>query len=390
MLRSDDDDGLTKGKITAMKITQLEIIPLHLPVKHALVESGGTFSWFDHVIVKVHADNGMHGLGEVEAYPSFERLGVETQAGIVAILRDHLAPSLIGESAFDLNAIWRKMNAAMVGYWRVKAAIDNAIYDLVGKHLGIPAYDLLGGRVRERYVVEGVGYGISIDEPETVARIARDAVERGYRQLELKAGDEKPERDVERLRMVREAIGKDIPIKIDFNGFYEPKTAIRLIRQMEPIGVQWIEQPAKYWDLEALAMVRHATAVTIVVDESVESPPDMMRVARANAADAVHIKPTIKGGLTTAREIAAVAAAAGIAIVPGTSAPTGVGMAAAQAFIAACPHLSGGAHGSPSDVLVEDIVTRPIPPDSTIVHISDAPGLGIELDEKIVRKYRTD
>jgi L-alanine-DL-glutamate epimerase-like enolase superfamily enzyme len=104
----------------------------------------------------------------------------------------------------------------------------------------------------------------------------------------------------------------------------------------------------------------------------------------------VHIKPTIKGGLTRAREIAAVAAAAGIAIVPGTSAPTGVGMAAAQAFIAACPHLSGGTHGSPSDVLVEDIVTRPIPPDSTIVHISDAPGLGIELDEKIVRKYRTD
>lgn len=373
-----------------MKITRLEIIPLHLPVKHALVESGGTFSWFDHVIVKVHADNGIHGLGEVEAYPSFERLGVETQAGIVAVLRDHLAPLLMGESPFDLTTIWKKMDDAMVGYWRVKAAIDNAIYDLVGKHLGVPAYDLLGGRVRDRYVVEGVGYGISIDEPRTVARIAKDAVERGYRQLELKAGDEQPEQDLERLRIVREAIGKEIPIKIDFNGFYEPKAAIRLIREMERIGVQWIEQPTKYWDLEALAIVRNATTVTIVVDEPVESPQDMMRVIRANAADAVHIKPTTKGGLTTARKIAAVAEAAGIAIVPGTSAPTGVGMAAAQAFIATCPHLSGGAHGSPSDVLVEDIVTRPIPPDSTFVDISDAPGLGVELDEKIVKKYRVD
>src|SRR5262245_778700 len=273
-----------------MKIRRLEIIPLHLPVKNALVESGGTFSWFDHVIVKVHADDDLYGLGEVEAYPSFERLGVETQAGIVAVLRDHLAPVLIGENPFDLTAIWKKMDHAMVGFWRVKAAIDNALYDLVGKHLGVPAYDLLGGRVRDGYVVEGVGYGISIDEPKTVARIAKDAVERGYRQLELKAGDPNPDRDIERLRMVRDAIGREIPIKIDFNGYYDPKTAIRIIREMEKLGVQWIEQPAKYWDLESLAMVRSATTVTIVADEPVESPQDMMRVIRASGADAVRIK----------------------------------------------------------------------------------------------------
>jgi L-alanine-DL-glutamate epimerase-like enolase superfamily enzyme len=361
-----------------------------LPVKYALVESGGTFSWFDHVVVKLHADNGVYGLGEVEAYPSFERLGVETQAGIVSVLRDHLAPLVEGESPFNLTAIWKKMDHAMVGFWRVKAAIDNALYDLVGKHLGVPVYDLLGGKVRDRYVVEGVGYGISIDQPKAVARVAKDAVERGYRQIELKAGDPDPEQDIERLRLVREAIGQMIPIKIDFNGYYEPKVAIRIIREMEKIGVQWIEQPAKYWDLDALAMVRNATTVTIVADEPVECPEDMMRLIRAKAADAVHIKPTTKGGLTMARKIAALADAAGIAIVPGTSAPTGVGMAVARTFIATCPHLSGGAHGSPSDVLVEDIVTDPIPPDSTYVEIPDSPGLGIDLNETVVNKYRTD
>src|SRR2546426_11512955 len=97
-----------------MKITRLEIIPLHLPVKHALVESGGTFSWFDHVIVKVHADNGMHGLGEVEAYPSFERPGVETQAGNVLGLRGHPAPLVVGEKPFDPAAILKKMEDAVV------------------------------------------------------------------------------------------------------------------------------------------------------------------------------------------------------------------------------------------------------------------------------------
>src|SRR5581483_9174232 len=212
-----------------------------------LVESGGTFSWFDHVLVKVIAEDGTFGLGEVEAYPSFERPGAETQEGIVAVLRDYLIPPLIGVGSFDLNAVWKKMDDAVVGYLRVKGAIDNALYDLVGRHLGVPVHDLLGGKVRDHYVVEGVGYGISIDEPEVVARIAKDAVARGYRHLELKAGDDVPERDVERLRLVREAIGRSIPIKVDFNGYYVPKTAIALIREMERIGVQWIEQPAKHW-----------------------------------------------------------------------------------------------------------------------------------------------
>ena len=371
-----------------MRIAQIETIPLHLPVKRVLVESGGSFSWFDHVLVKVEAENGTYGFGEVEAYPSFERPGAETQEGIVSVLRDYLIPPLIGTRAFDLNAIWKKMDDAVVGYLRVKAAIDNAIYDLVGRHFGVPVFDLLGGKMRDHYVVEGVGYGISIDEPEVVAKIARDAVARGYRQLELKAGDAVPDRDIERLRLVRDAIGPKIPIKIDFNGFYDPKTAIRLIREMEKIGVQWIEQPAKYWDLDGLAMVRNAVTVTIVVDEPVESPHDMMRVIQCKAADAVHIKPTIKGGLTTARRIAAVAEAAGVMIVPGTSAPTGVGMAAAQAFIATCRDLSGGAHGSPSDTLVEDIVKDPIPPDSTVVSIPTGPGFGIELNEDVIKKYR--
>jgi L-alanine-DL-glutamate epimerase-like enolase superfamily enzyme len=357
-----------------MRITRLETIPLHLPVKAPLVESGGTFSWFDHVLVRLHTDNGLTGLSEVEAYPSFERMGAETQAGIVAVLRDYLAPAVLGARAFDIHAIWERMDQAVVGYFRVKAAIDNALYDVLGKHLGVPAYDLIGGRMRDGYVVEGVGYGISLDEPAKVASAAKEAVAKGYRQLEFKAGDPDPERDVERLRLVREAIGREIPIKIDFNGYYEPKVAIRVIRAMEPLGVQWIEQPAKYWDLEGLAMVRAAVSTTIVADEP----------------DAVHIKPTVKGGLTMARRILSVADAAGVSIVPGTSAPTGVGMAAAQAFIAICPRLSGGAHGSPSDILVEDIVEDPIPPESTYVRIAQKPGLGIELNERVVRKYRVD
>jgi len=374
-----------------VKIDHVEIIPLRLPVKEPLVESHGTFSNFDHVILWVHSDTGVSGLGEVESYPSFERIGCETQAGIVSVLNECLVPAITGLDAANINAVWRAMDEAVVGFMRVKAAIDNALYDLNGKALGVPAHRLLGGKVQNGYVVEGVGYGLSIDEPKIVAAKAKEAAEHGYRQLELKAGDSvDPARDVERLRLVREAIGGDIPIKIDFNGFYDPKTAIRLIREMEKYGVQWIEQPAKYWDLDGLARVRNAVGVTVVADEPVDDEHDLMRVIQAGAADAVHIKPTIKGGLTTARKLLWVAEAAGMQIVPGTSAPTGVGMAAAHAFIAICPHLSGGAHGSPSDILVEDIVEEPIPAGSTYLEISDRPGLGIELNQEVVKRYRAN
>jgi len=283
------------------------------------------------------------------------------------------------------------MDRAVVGFLRVKSAIDNALYDLMGKALGVPAYELLGGKVQEGYVVEGVGYGLSLDEPEIVAAKAREAVEYGYRQLEFKAGDAVDSaRDIERLRLVREAIGPDIPVKIDFNGFYDPKTAIRVIKAMEPHGVQWIEQPAQYWDIEGLARVRNAVGVTVVADESFEDPHDLLRLIRAEAADAIHLKPTIKGGLTLSRKMLALAEAAGLLIVPGTSAPTGVGMAAAHAFIAICPRLSGGAHGSPSDILVEDIVEAPIPAGSTYLEIADAPGLGIELNMEVIQRRRVD
>lgn len=372
-----------------MHIARVETIPLRLPVKAPLVESGGTFAAFDHVIVKLHADDGRIGLGEVEAYPSFERPGVETQAGILAIIRDHLGPAVLGESPFDLGRIWARMDKAVNSYWRVKAAIDIACHDLMGQKLGVPVVDLLGGKLRDSYVVEGVGYGISIGEPEEVARQAKDAVARGYRQLELKAG-ETPARDAARLRLVRAAIGREIPIKIDFNGFYDTKTAIRLIRELEEYGIEWIEQPARPWDLEGLAMVRNAVMTTIVVDESAETPEEMMRVVRAGAADAVHVKPTIKGGFTMARRIVAIAEAGGLSIVPGTSAPSGVGMAAAQAFICASRELSGGAHGSPLDILVDDVITEPIPADSTRVHARTGVGLGIALDEAKIAKYRAD
>ena len=220
-----------------------------------------------------------------------------------------------------------------------------------------------------------------------MAEIAADAVARGFVELELKAGDPDPRKDVERVRLTRKAIGDRATIKVDVNRGYDVRTAIRVITAMEEFGIDMVEQPVAAWDLEGLAMVRRSIRTPLIVDESVTSTHDLLAVIRAGAADGVHIKPAVKGGLTEGRRMAAVAEAAGLLIVPGTNIPTGVGMGAVHAFLASTREVHRGIHGSPLDALADDIVARPIPPGTTWVEIGDAPGLGVTLDERKVAEF---
>ncbi len=374
--------------MSKLKIAAVETIPLRIPFRKPLTESVGRYEEITPVLLKLHTDAGVTGIGEVESYPLFERDGVEPQVGVLAILRSHLIPLLLGTDPFQVEAIWHRMDEAVKGHLWVKAGIDIALYDLMGKALGIPAYDLLGGACRRRHPVEGVGFGISIDEPARVAEVAAEAVSRGFVELELKAGDPDPRRDVERVRLTRKAVGDEVRIKVDVNRGYDVRTAIRVITAMEEFGIQMVEQPIAHWDLEGLAMVRRSIRTPLIVDESVSTPHDLMAVIRHGAADGVHIKPTVKGGLTGGRRLAALAEAAGLLIVPGTNIPTGVGMGAVHTFLATTREVHRGIHGSPLDALAGDIVVSPIPPDTTWVEIGDGPGLGFVLDEEKVERYR--
>jgi L-Ala-D/L-Glu epimerase len=250
------------GSVT---ITGVEAIPLRIPFRHVLTESVGRYEEITHVLVKLHTDAGVTGIGEVESYPLYERDGVEPQAGVLAMLHSHFIPMLVGTSPFRIEALWRRMDEVVKGHLWVKAGIDIALYDLVGKLLGVPAYDLLGGASRTRVPVEGVGFGISLDEPERVAEIALEAVRRGFVELELRAGDLDPRRDVERVRLTRRAIGDKATIKVDVNRGYDVRTAIRVITAMEEFGIDMVEQPIAAWDLPGLAIVRQSIRTPLIV-----------------------------------------------------------------------------------------------------------------------------
>lgn len=373
--------------VRTLKITYIETFPFRINAARIMKSSKGATPWVDFILVKIHADNGEIGIGEVECPPSFKRIGPEAPRGSRQLIDDTLGPLIIGLNPFDIELISKLMNDRVQGHLWTKSGIDLALWDLCGKSLGVPSYCLLGGRVSDKVPVEGLGYGIPMIEPEKVAELAKYAVEElGFSQIELKVGDT-PDLDVARVRLTREAVGLTPSIKVDFSKGYDARTAINVILAMEEHSIQWVEQPLDYWDLDGMVRIRNAIHTPLIADECVNNAYEMMIISKMGAADAVHVKPTVKGGITECKKIEHVAEAAGMFVIPGVATPTGVGMAAVHTFTASCRNPARGIHGSPLDVLADDIVKDPIPQHSAWVHFSDRPGLGFELDEDKVEQY---
>jgi len=370
-----------------MRIDAFEFVPLSLPVRTELrVARGGAYTRFEPVIVKICTDSGAVGIGEVQCFPAYDREGPIPQAGAVALLLE-LGKCLLGHDPFDVEGAWILMDGRVFGHGWVKSGIDIALFDLMGKALGVNSSRLIGGCVRTTHVAEGIGFTTSLDcEPAEVAQKAVEAVELGFQELELKAGDANPERDYQRFKAIREAIGPHISIKVDFNSKGDSRATIRLIRRMEKHGIQAVEQPAEAWDIEGMAEVRRSIDAPVIADESVNTPRDLLRVIELRAADEIHIKPTVKGGLSGAVKMRAVAESAGLKVVPGTLCPTGIGMGAVHAFLASTRQVDRGVHPTPLEVLVDDVVQDPLPFVPRI-QILQGPGLGFVLDETVLRAH---
>ena len=370
-------------RASGVRITAVGAIPVRIPYRHRHWQAIGALDALESVIVRVETDAGVTGIGEALSTNKFNS---NTLPGTALAIRDLLGPAVVGADPFDLAGLWHRLSHARLGEMFAKGGIDIAVHDLIGKLLGVPVCVLLGGRHQPEVPIEGPGYGIGIMSPDEMAEVAGRAVASGLSQIEIKlSGDLLP--DVDRLRRVREAIGPSPSLKIDMTEGYSVKEAIRAIRALEPFGVQWIEQPVHRSLLDGLREVRQAVTVPIVVDESATTLEDLLAVVRAAAADGVHIKVPVVGGLTIARKMLAVAEAAHLAALPGSDTATGVGVAATLHFAASSPLFKRGIHGSPLARAIDDIVTDPVPESAIVLTVPTAPGLGVDIDEDKVARY---
>jgi L-alanine-DL-glutamate epimerase-like enolase superfamily enzyme len=372
-----------------VKITRVETIPVSVPIHpaRAIRASRGTHSVSPFLLVQVHTNEGLVGLGEVSCTP---RWSGEDQVTAAHYVETILAPLLVGRDPGQIELQTRQMHIALTGNAFTKAGIEMALWDLLGKAAGQPVYALLGGRVREQVPTK---FSISGLEPPAAAELAQWAYAQGFRTMKVKVGIE-PEGDVARVRAVREAVGPEVRLGVDANGGWSQRAAIPTIRRLAAeAGIYFAEQPVPALDVAWLANVRAAIGVPVIADESVYTPQDAMALVRSNAADVLSIYVGKSGGIGPARKIAAVAEAAGLTCTVGSNLELGVG-SAAMAHLA-ISSLAIGAEEFPCDILTpfyyeDDVVAEPIRITGGSAAPSDRPGLGVDLDPDRVARYRVD
>ena len=382
-----------------MRITTIETIPIRLPTRRVHQWASLTTSIGVYVIVKIITDDGLVGLGEAPVLKDWGgdhmKYYGETPQTTAHVINDILAPALSGKDPREIASIHNVMDRAIKGYPYAKAAIDMALYDLAGKALHAPAYELLGGCYRRRIPV---AHSIGLMEIEKAVEEALQVKAEGIKTVKLKGG-QAPERDVELVERIRKALGPDIQITVDANqGYATPKIAVRTIQAMEEYAIQFMEQPVE--GIDAMAVVAQSVDTPIMADESAWTPQDVLEIVRKKAADIVSLYTTKPGGLFKAKKVAAVAEAAGLQCNVNGSVETGIGNAAnlhlaASTGVAslACvvpvsTPMGKGKKGIAGIYYTDDLITEAFEyVDGEIVVPSKA-GLGIELDEEKLDQYR--
>jgi L-alanine-DL-glutamate epimerase-like enolase superfamily enzyme len=374
-----------------MKISRLESRIVGIPVKSPYVYSHGVLKAFSNVLVWIHTDEGVVGIGEASFVPG-GGVSEETPESTKPMIDRYLGPELIGEDPFDIERIHQKMDAAVPRNLVAKSGIDLALWDLLGKALDKPAYKLLGGMVDPKILCT---FTLSIDAPDKMAEQALARKRQGYKTLVVKIG-RVPQDDIERLRRVREAVGDDVNLRLDANEGYWPDQAIQIIRQMEKYNPEFVEEPVRRWDLDGMAKVAQAVDTPISSDESNTSVDSVTRIIQKRAADILNIKISKNGGLYRSKKIVALAEAAGIPCIVGGANTYEVGRQACRHFAVstAQTQMGLGSEGCApaSQSKVDDVTTRfltyeDVTARNGYVEVILGPGLGVELDEEKVRKY---
>ncbi len=288
-------------KIVDIKIGRISV-PLRRPFKTAL----RTVTSVEDVIVKIITDTGNEGYGEA---PPTGVITGDTTGAIIGAIEEHIKKTLIGMDIDNLEEIMKRLDKSVVKNTSAKAAIDIAIYDLYGQLYNAPLYKLMGGYRKELQT----DITISVNEPEQMAIDSLDAIKLGYETLKIKVGMD-ANKDLERMKAIRQAVGYDVNLRIDANQGWSPKQAVYTLRKMEDTGlnIELVEQPVPAHDIEGLKFVTDNIHTPVLADESVFSPIDALKILQIRAADLVNIKLMKTGGLHNALKICSMAEIYGV------------------------------------------------------------------------------
>jgi len=368
-----------------LKIERIEIIPLKIPIKAWRI-SRGSMKNGGIVHVRIHTDDGEVGYGETMDVTPYTGAILEQ---LYFVLKNYLAPAIIGLDPFDQELIFDKMQRAIPGNELAKTAIEYALLDLMGKNVGLPVYKLLGGGFKTRIPVVG---SVHIIPPGSAAESAvKQVKELGVKTIKIKIGDAE---SVERVRAVREAVGPEIKIRVDANAAYNISEAISVVKEMQRYDLETVEQPVP--TIEGLAQVRKRIDAPVMADESIGCLRDALLVVEKRAADVAYLKPVKYGGLYNAKKLVAIFEAAEVPCVVGGMGGVSFSRVAVQHLAASSPQFHKGYAQDLMPVLVEAYGDINLLKESLFetmfenghVIVPSKPGLGVEPDDDKISKFR--
>ncbi|MED3469000.1 dipeptide epimerase [Bacillus thuringiensis] len=360
-----------------MKITAIHLYAIRLPLRNPFVISYGSYSDMPSIIVKMETAEGIIGYGEGVAD---DHVTGESWESTFYTLKHTLTPALIGQNPMNIEKIHDMMDNTIYGVPTAKAAIDIACFDIMGKKLNQPVYQLIGGRYHEEFPVTHV---LSIADPENMAEEAASMIQKGYQSFKMKVGTNVKE-DVKRIEAVRERVGNDIAIRVDVNqGWKNSANTLTALRSLGHLNIDWIEQPVIADDIDAMAHIRSKTDLPLMIDEGLKSSREMRQIIKLEAADKVNIKLMKCGGIYPAVKLAHQAEMAGIECQVGSMVESSVAS-------------SAGFHVAFSKKIITSVeLTGPLKftkdignlhYDVPFIRLNEKPGLGIEINEDTLQE----
>jgi galactonate dehydratase len=346
------------------------------------------------IYVKVETDAGIHGWGE--AYSQYDR-----DPAVIAHI-EALGRYVVGRSPFDIKHFTQiafddyAQRRGSVELYCAVSGIEHALWDIAGKACKQPVYNLLGGRCRNQIRVYANGWSYQMKEPADYARAAEQVVAQGFTALKLDPlpapwrswiPKEHEERAVKVVKAVRDAVGPDVDILIDQHRRLAPMHAIRLDKRLAEYNMYWIEEPNLAEMPEAMAEVRRATGLPIVIGEATYTKTGFRPLLEARCADILNPDVACCGGILELKEIAAMAEPFLVAMSPHNYNSTLVALAATVHASATMPNFIITEYFLPFVEFCDRISPNQLKPKNGYVELPTAPGLGVDVDEESLKKF---
>jgi muconate cycloisomerase len=364
-----------------LRIRRVDTIPVALPLAKPMVMAAEKIATAENLIVRIEADNGLVGWGEATVAPTMTG---DTLPCMVAAVRRHMAPLLVGADACDHAALARRCQASIAHNGGAKAAVDIALLDLVGRHLGVPCVDLIGGALRRS--VENMWLLGNSDVGGDIAEAKRKLAE-GYGYFKLKAGVKQVEADIETTRQIRDALGCDVKLCADANAAWTEREARAYLTGVDGLGLMFLEQPLPSEQSSAMGALNRLGILPICGDECIAGADEILALGKAGTIGGVNLKLIKAGGITPALSAAALCGQLGLSLAIACKV-AGSSISAAATLAAACAASVLDWSVSLTHVyLSEDVVHDPLQVKNGQVDIRSTPGLGVQVDEDAVRRF---